>query len=420
MDIIIYSVSWDCNEDYTRAVISRGGEYDVQMFSGQGKVSATRAAVQDLPGRVIYETGYIPDFFSLRVFSIEGRNLQTVSKTVQVGSSCVGERLYVTYGGTPQPQPSSTPAPQQQQPDSEPPPSVPAPPRGTAPFVDPDADPMTYVARYVGEDAYRQWYDDNYAAEYGSICSAVGLDEGCIDRYLESESARLRDEQQQGQQQQQPPAVPPQPGVTIPPPPDDPDDDGGDGDDGRGAAAGEKPDGDKQQDDAASQPPDDAKDADDGSGDKGEEEEGGGCLVATAAYGSELAPQVQLLREVRDGALGQTAAGASFMSAFNTAYYAVSPAVADLERGHPWFREAVRAAIAPAVAVLSLAMEPHAASAGEPGGSEQGVLLSAAASLALIGAVYVAAPALAARAVAGRISAARAGRRPRPRPRPIG
>ena len=27
---------------------------------------------------------------------------------------------------------------------------------------------------------------------------------------------------------------------------------------------------------------------------------GGGCLIATAAYGTELAPQVQFLREVRE------------------------------------------------------------------------------------------------------------------------
>jgi hypothetical protein len=29
-------------------------------------------------------------------------------------------------------------------------------------------------------------------------------------------------------------------------------------------------------------------------------DEGGGCLIATATYGSEMAPQVQLLREIRD------------------------------------------------------------------------------------------------------------------------
>ncbi len=36
------------------------------------------------------------------------------------------------------------------------------------------------------------------------------------------------------------------------------------------------------------------------------EEKGGGCLIATAAYGSEMAPQVQLLREIRDNQLMNT------------------------------------------------------------------------------------------------------------------
>ena len=51
------------------------------------------------------------------------------------------------------------------------------------------------------------------------------------------------------------------------------------------------------------------------------EEEGGGCLIATAAYGSELAPQVQLLREIRDNQLMNTESGSAFMSSFNEAYY---------------------------------------------------------------------------------------------------
>ena len=49
-------------------------------------------------------------------------------------------------------------------------------------------------------------------------------------------------------------------------------------------------------------------------------EEGGGCLIATAAYGSELAPQVQLLREIRDNQLMNTESGSAFMSTFNEAY----------------------------------------------------------------------------------------------------
>ena len=32
-----------------------------------------------------------------------------------------------------------------------------------------------------------------------------------------------------------------------------------------------------------------------------EQSEGGGCLIATAAFDSEMAPQVQFLREIRDG-----------------------------------------------------------------------------------------------------------------------
>jgi len=44
---------------------------------------------------------------------------------------------------------------------------------------------------------------------------------------------------------------------------------------------------------------------------------GGGCLIATATFGSELAPQVQQLRELRDNKLLQTNSGSAFMSSFN-------------------------------------------------------------------------------------------------------
>jgi len=54
-------------------------------------------------------------------------------------------------------------------------------------------------------------------------------------------------------------------------------------------------------------------------------EEGGGCLIATAAYGSELAPQVQMLREIRDNQLMNTESGSAFMTSFNELYYTFSP-----------------------------------------------------------------------------------------------
>jgi hypothetical protein len=84
------------------------------------------------------------------------------------------------------------------------------------------------------------------------------------------------------------------------------------------------------------------------------QEEGGGCLISTATFGTELAPQVQLLREIRDKDLLTTSSGSSFMSGFNTLYYSFSPAVADLERQSPMFREAVKITITPLIASLSL------------------------------------------------------------------
>ena len=83
-------------------------------------------------------------------------------------------------------------------------------------------------------------------------------------------------------------------------------------------------------------------------------QKGGGCLIATAAFGSELAPQVQLLREVRDNVLFSTSSGTTFMSAFNNFYYAFSPAVADIERDNPAFKELVKTAITPMLSTLSI------------------------------------------------------------------
>ena len=83
-------------------------------------------------------------------------------------------------------------------------------------------------------------------------------------------------------------------------------------------------------------------------------EEGGGCLIATAAYGSELAPQVQMLREIRDNQLMNTESGTTFMSGFNEFYYLFSPIIADYERENPYFKEAVKLSITPMISSLSL------------------------------------------------------------------
>lgn len=80
----------------------------------------------------------------------------------------------------------------------------------------------------------------------------------------------------------------------------------------------------------------------------------GGCLIATATFGTELAPQVQLLREVRDSVVFRTHSGTAFMSAFNDFYYSFSPTVADWERQNPAFKEVVKVTLTPMLSTLSI------------------------------------------------------------------
>jgi hypothetical protein len=83
-------------------------------------------------------------------------------------------------------------------------------------------------------------------------------------------------------------------------------------------------------------------------------EGGGGCLIATAAFGSELSPRVQQLRELRDNKLLQTESGTSFINNFNKVYYSFSPFIADYERENTVFREMVEIAITPMIYSLSI------------------------------------------------------------------
>ena len=102
---------------------------------------------------------------------------------------------------------------------------------------------------------------------------------------------------------------------------------------------------------------------------------GGGCLIATAAFGSELAPQVQLLREIRDGIVLQTKSGSIFMTGFNQFYYSFSPAVADYERENTTFKEAVKLTLTPLLTSLTLLQYADIDSESEMLGYGIGVIL---------------------------------------------
>ena len=113
--------------------------------------------------------------------------------------------------------------------------------------------------------------------------------------------------------------------------------------------------------------------------------QGGGCLIATAAYGSELAPQVQMLREIRDNKLMNTESGSAFMSGFNELYYTFSPTIADMERESPMFKEAVKLGLTPMLSTLAIM---------ENAETESEVLGLGLSVIALNLGMYIAAPAM--------------------------
>lgn len=108
-----------------------------------------------------------------------------------------------------------------------------------------------------------------------------------------------------------------------------------------------------------------------------------GCLIATAAFGSDLAPQVQFLREYRDNIIMATASGSSFLNVFNTVYYSFSPIVADVERNNSFLQESVRVGIIPLLGILQIAK------LSSVGDGELSILTSGIVASSFIGAVYL-------------------------------
>jgi hypothetical protein len=77
---------------------------------------------------------------------------------------------------------------------------------------------------------------------------------------------------------------------------------------------------------------------------------GTGCFIATAAYGTPMAEEIQILRDFRDEYLITNPVGSTLVDL----YYAVSPPVADFITEHPSLKPVVRAGLAPAVAMSTV------------------------------------------------------------------
>ena len=122
-----------------------------------------------------------------------------------------------------------------------------------------------------------------------------------------------------------------------------------------------------------------------GSGTSAPAQKPSGCLIATAAFGSELTPQVQFLRGFRDNYVMQSESGSAFMGSFNSVYYSFSPQVADYERQQPWLQTAVKAGLYPMFGILLVSEKAFSAA----GGGELGTVVAGISASALIGAVYL-------------------------------
>jgi hypothetical protein len=169
-------------------------------------------------------------------------------------------------------------------------------------FVDQSKDLQHYIDRYNNEPTYKEWFDENYS-QYSSIYEAVGLEEPVIELTFEPIPESV---------------------VEIPSTPNC----------GTGTESVNGICQVIQTEEKSSK--------------------GGGCLIATATYGSEMAFEVQQLRELRDNTLLNTESGTQFMGMFNEVYYSFSPVIADYERENPYFKETVKLAITPMISSLSI------------------------------------------------------------------
>ncbi len=79
------------------------------------------------------------------------------------------------------------------------------------------------------------------------------------------------------------------------------------------------------------------------------------CFIATATYGSELSPEVTLLRNFRDTEILKTYAGSNFMTAFNALYYSFSPQVASYITSYAPLRTLMKAVLYPLISILYVA-----------------------------------------------------------------
>jgi len=110
------------------------------------------------------------------------------------------------------------------------------------------------------------------------------------------------------------------------------------------------------------------------------------CFIATATFGSELAPQVQFLRNFRDQRIQKTFAGSNFMLAFNLSYYSFSPTVASMVYSNQELRSGMQILLLPLITILEASSTMFGVLTYQP---ELAALFTGLAASAMIAVVYL-------------------------------
>ena len=112
-----------------------------------------------------------------------------------------------------------------------------------------------------------------------------------------------------------------------------------------------------------------------------------GCVIATATFGSELSPEVQFLRNLRDQKILRTFAGSQFMTVFNAWYYSFSPAVAATIAKNEFLRSLSKIILYPLIGMLHVSAFTYNALECRP---ELAVVAAGFVASYMIGTVYFA------------------------------
>ena len=315
-DIYIRSVSWDCNAGTVNIIAGPDSDYlSVAVRTIQlGVHQASMTADNQIPGykTFVSSMAQTEDYIGIQAVAPHGRNVNVVNESINI-DVCVGERTYQIPGDDDLSTATTTTKQQLAPPPVDPEPSTAAaPPVDPEPSVPPPVDPEPSTAAAAPP----------------------------VDPEPTTTSATTT---------APPPPVDPEPTTasattTAPPPPVDPEPEPPVCGPGTEPADGF----------CRIIIPSEGEGPEENRGSSSSSGGGGGCLIATAAYGTELAPQVQFLREVRENTVLQTQSGSAFMDSFNLFYYSFSPGIADLERQNPAFREAVKIAITPMISSLAI------------------------------------------------------------------